>query len=82
MMDEKPLPAKRLEHATTKLQDASMSALRVLAAVLFLGCAGEPPPTPKPPCGLLGDSCAAATPCCRSVNRAPIECLAGVCEYR
>ena len=35
MMDEKPLPAKRLEHAQTKLQDA-LSAIRLAQEELAL----------------------------------------------
>lgn len=35
MMDEKPLPAKRLEHAQTKLQDA-MSALKLAGEELAI----------------------------------------------
>lgn len=35
VMDEKPLPAQRMEHATTKLQDA-MSALKLAAEELHI----------------------------------------------
>lgn len=35
MMDEKPLPAKRLEHATSKLQDA-LSALKLAGEELAI----------------------------------------------
>lgn len=68
---------------TIELWLARVNMPRIAFCLLFvLGC-GSQAPNPKPlPCGVLGDNCSKTAPCCRSINRAPIECLAGICEYR
>jgi len=74
--------AKRSVLSAAASGDVSAVVMAALA-LLVLGCGGSPPPSPKPqPCGYLGDSCTAKTPCCRSVNGAPIECFDGACEYK